>query len=60
MTTFDEFLFLDNDNGVVRDPSYLFDYMEEQKVTALFWPDLWEFRNKEIWKYFNGGPINEY
>ena len=28
LTNFDEFLFFDSDNNVVRDPSYLFDYMK--------------------------------
>ena len=29
LTNFDEFLFFDYDNNVVRDPTYLFDYMEK-------------------------------
>ena len=59
LTDFDEFLFLDEDNMLVRDPEYLFDYMEEKNVSALFWPDIWPFyEDNPVWKHFNGGPMN--
>lgn len=57
LTNFDEFLFIDYDNNVVRDPTYLFDYMKFKKVTALFYPDIWPlYKENPFWNYFNGGP----
>ncbi len=37
---FDELLYLDSDNFVVMDPSYLFDCPEYIDKGAVFWPDL--------------------
>ncbi len=36
---FEEVLLLDADNVAVRDPSFLFDEPEYQKIGAIFWPD---------------------
>ena len=44
---------------LVRDPEYLFDYMEEKNVSALFWPDIWPlYKDNPVWRHFNGGPMN--
>lgn len=39
LTTFDNFLYLDADNHVLKDPTYLFDSEAFQAHQALFWPD---------------------
>lgn len=39
-SAFDEVLYLDSDNFVVRDPTYLFDCHEFLECGAVFWPDL--------------------
>jgi alpha 1,2-mannosyltransferase len=41
LSVFDEILFLDADNNVVKDPSFLFDAPEYREHEALFWPDFW-------------------
>jgi len=38
---FESVLFLDSDNIPVRDPTYLFDSPEFQRLGAIFWPDFW-------------------
>jgi len=39
-SSFEEVLLMDADNIAIRDPSYLFNYLEYQKTGAIFWPDL--------------------
>jgi hypothetical protein len=50
---FAEVLFLDADNGVVRDPTYLFDRPEYARHGAAFWPDYSHWMLKpDIWRIF--------
>ncbi|XZE56089.1 hypothetical protein SH139x_002165 [Planctomycetaceae bacterium SH139] len=50
---FAQVLFLDADNGVVADPSYLFDSPELAKHGAIFWPDYacWTLK-ADVWEIF--------
>jgi hypothetical protein len=50
---FAQVLFLDADNGVVRDPTYLFDTPQLQEHGAIFWPDYacWTLK-PEVWQIF--------
>lgn len=50
---FSEVLFLDADNGVVCDPTYLFDAPQYQQHGAVFWPDYacWTLK-PGVWKVF--------
>lgn len=41
MSQFDELLYLDADNNVLKDPTYLFDNEQYRTNGALFWPDYW-------------------
>jgi len=41
LSAFREILFLDADNNVVMDPTFLFDCPEYKKHEVLFWPDFW-------------------
>lgn len=46
-----EILLLDSDNCPIRDPSYLFDDSEFQRVGTAFWPDFWKTSAQNpIWK----------
>lgn len=50
---FAEVLFLDADNGVVRDPTYLFDEPESLRTGAVFWPDYASSTHtSDIWQIF--------
>ena len=40
-SSFQELMFLDADNNVLADPTYLFDSPAYQTTGALFWPDFW-------------------
>jgi len=42
-SSFEEVLFMDADNFVLRDPERLFDAPEYKKTGAMFWPDLWGY-----------------
>jgi hypothetical protein len=50
---FAQVLFLDADNGVVRDPSYLFDTPPFRDHGAIFWPDYacWTLK-PDVWQIF--------
>ncbi len=50
---FEQVLFLDADNGVVCDPSYLFDTPEFKQHGAIFWPDYacWTLK-PGVWRVF--------
>lgn len=50
---FAQVLFLDADNGVVCDPSYLFDAPEFKRQGAIFWPDYacWTLK-PDVWQIF--------
>lgn len=50
---FEQVLFLDADNGVVCDPTYLFDSPELERDGAIFWPDYacWTLKH-DIWDIF--------
>jgi hypothetical protein len=50
---FAQVLFLDADNGVVCDPTYLFDCEEYKRHGAIFWPDYacWTLK-PGVWKVF--------
>jgi hypothetical protein len=50
---FAQVLFLDADNGVVCDPTYLFECEEYQRHGAIFWPDYacWTLK-PGVWKVF--------
>jgi hypothetical protein len=50
---FAEVLFLDADNGAVRDVTYLFDLPQYQKHGAVFWPDYscWTLKS-DVWRIF--------
>ncbi len=41
LSGFQELLYLDADNNVVRDPTFLFDHEAYRSTGALFWPDYW-------------------
>jgi hypothetical protein len=43
-TDFDEVLFLDSDNVVTKDPTFLFDTPAFKETGALFWKDFWKTR----------------
>lgn len=48
---FEEILFLDADNIVVKNPSYLFDDIKYLKWGSIFWPDFWETSlDNPIWE----------
>jgi Mannosyltransferase putative len=48
-----EVLFLDADNGVVRDPTYLFDEPAYKRHGSVFWPDYacWKLK-PDVWRTF--------
>ncbi len=50
---FAQVLFLDADNGIVRDPTYLFDTPQFQVHGPIFWPDYacWTLK-PEVWQIF--------
>lgn len=50
---FAQVLFLDADNGVVRDPTYLFDAPQFREHGAIFWPDYacWTLK-PDVWRIF--------
>ena len=50
---FAQVLFLDADNGVVTDPTYLFDSAELKRHGAIFWPDYacWTLKD-DVWEIF--------
>lgn len=50
---FTQVLFLDADNGVTLDPTYLFDEPQYKKQGAVFWPDYacWKIK-PDVWKVF--------
>ncbi|KAJ1562881.1 ccr4 associated factor, partial [Cladochytrium tenue] len=55
-TPFEEVLFLDPDNYVLKDPTYLFDTRVFKKFGALFWPDFPVRPNDTeliVWDIFN-------
>jgi len=50
-SSFEEIIFLDADNVVTVDPSFLFDTPQYQETGACFWPDFGRLgRNRDIWK----------
>lgn len=56
LSSFDEVLLLDEDNLVLRDPTELFQHMEELRVSGVFWPDLWAINTAApIWSHLKGG-----
>lgn len=50
---FEQVLFLDADNGPVRDPTYLFESPQFREYGAVFWPDYdnWTLK-KDVWEIF--------
>ncbi|GIL63128.1 hypothetical protein Vafri_17254 [Volvox africanus] len=42
LSSFQEVLFLDSDNAVLRDPTYLFESEAYVSTGALLWPDYWD------------------
>ncbi|KAG2501658.1 hypothetical protein HYH03_000162 [Edaphochlamys debaryana] len=42
LSSFREVLFLDSDNVVLRDPTYLFDSLPYRQTGAMLWPDFWD------------------
>ncbi|GLC36242.1 hypothetical protein PLESTB_001364800 [Pleodorina starrii] len=42
LSSFQEVLLLDSDNGVLRDPTYLFESEPYISTGALLWPDYWD------------------
>ncbi len=53
LSNFDQILFLDADNNVLCDPSYLFDMKEYKQYNAVFWPDYWLLeKNAKCYQYF--------
>ncbi|GIL84768.1 hypothetical protein Vretimale_14448 [Volvox reticuliferus] len=42
LSSFQEVLFLDSDNTVLRDPTFLFESEEYVSTGALLWPDYWD------------------
>jgi hypothetical protein len=56
LSKFDHILFLDADNNVLCDPSYLFDMKEYKEHNAIFWPDYWLLeKNARCYQYFPQG-----
>eukprot|EP00038_Savillea_parva_P008807 m.179304 g.179304 ORF g.179304 m.179304 type:complete len:934 (+) comp14731_c0_seq1:162-2963(+) len=54
----EEVLMLDSDNCPIRDPTYLFEDAEFQKVGTAFWPDFWKTSvQNPIWKIIGGFDI---
>jgi hypothetical protein len=50
---FAEVLYLDADNGPVRDPTFLFDAPEYRERGAIFWPDYGRWTLKDdVWRIF--------
>jgi hypothetical protein len=59
-SSFEEVLFLDADNALVQEPSFLFALPEYQKSGALFWPGIAPFDEKDpLWMVFGLSSINE-
>lgn len=60
-SAFDELLYLDSDNFVVRDPAYLFDCREFQECGAVFWPDLQKSSPyNRVWEMLGLHPRDEW
>ncbi|MAS94922.1 MAG: hypothetical protein CMO55_17130 [Verrucomicrobiales bacterium] len=60
-STFDELLYLDSDNFVVRNPEYLFDSDEFNSFGAVFWPDLQKSSPfNKIWNLLGLFPRDEW
>ena len=56
MCSFDEFLYLDADNNVLRDPTFLFDTDLYRKHKVLFWHDYWRLeKGAACYKCFPSG-----
>ncbi len=48
---FEQILYLDADNNLLKDPSGLFETKEFKKYGAIFWPDYWKTSSENpIWK----------
>lgn len=55
----EEVLLLDSDNCPTRNPAYLFDDANYQKVGTVFWPDFWKTSQENpIWKIIGQEPTN--
>ena len=56
LSSFDEVLFLDEDNLPLRDPSTLFDDMHYFGITGLFWNDIWAMvQTAPFYRFLKGG-----
>jgi hypothetical protein len=56
LSNFDHILFLDADNNVLCDPSYLFEMKEYKEHNAIFWPDYWLLEKyAPCYQYFPNG-----
>lgn len=44
LSSFSEILYLDADNNVLSDPTFLFETPEYRQHEALFWPDFWPLK----------------
>jgi len=57
LSSFKECMYLDADNNVLRDPTYLFDHPAYTETGALFWPDYWPLDTKaECYKNMHPKP----
>lgn len=58
---FDEILFLDGDNYVVQDPTFLFESPPYLETGALFWKDLWKTRpDNPLWNVLGIKCVDEF
>jgi hypothetical protein len=56
LSSFDEVLFLDEDNTPLRDPSTVFDEMLQSNVSGLFWSDIWAMvTSAPLYRFLKGG-----
>ena len=58
---FDEVLFLDGDNYVAKDPTFLFESAPYLETGALFWKDLWKTRpDNPLWDIMGLKCVDEF
>jgi hypothetical protein len=59
-SSFQEVLFLDADNVVVRDPTFLFETSQFDECGTIFWPDFGRLgRDRLAWKVFGDIPYRD-
>ncbi|GGH11886.1 hypothetical protein FAZ19_00100 [Sphingobacterium alkalisoli] len=58
-SSFREVLYIDSDNVCLRDPTYLFDIPEYNRLGTVFWPDYWiTDPHNPIWKIIDSSAFD--